>query len=185
MATPDYSFIMRYAKLEEGDIFTGFVPLDYYNYGFEQGYDKGYAEGLNDVDSNGYTLIGNLSWHYSYSGGDAYIENELISTDFGFNGTNYNFDQVTTEDTAPFAFMATDGTYSGYQPGFKVSSDYLYGNIMITMPWYFGVNYFDIVIHNKVNGANLILSYVDSAHWQFNELVRCLSESRWASYDWC
>lgn len=162
MLSSSADLICRYAKLETGSNFTGFVPLDYYNYGYNQGYQNGQGDLLG---SRNYILLDYLAFYGS---------TRNLTSDFVFNDTNYVYGDWTEDlnsvynyNNPNFAIIdSLDGAPSGSQVGYKYENENLYGDILLMMP-YCDDN-LRVVFEVVDSGEVLITSPRDTVHWTLN-----------------
>lgn len=122
---------ISWIKFEKGSSFTGYVPKDYTNYGYNQGYQIGESYGSdNSLTLKGYTRIGGLNDLTS----DFYLQS------VHYVQGSYTYDTLSryTFDTPNYAIY--DSTFSDsrsvrdLQIGFKYESSQLFGNILLTIP---------------------------------------------------
>lgn len=162
MPTANVSTNIYWVKFEKSSSFTGYVPKDYSNYGYNQGVEYGLDH---SVDTLGYYRLDNLSWNsYSYPY-------------FTFNGVSY-LPGAYTEDTYSnynynnpnFAIVDSLDGETNKRIGFKYSNDSLYGDIMVTMPYvlYSTSRYItnlQVVFEDTVTGEIIFINADDTVHW--------------------
>lgn len=157
-------------KLEEGNTFTGWsLPTEDPNYqiGYNQGYQEGYDTGFTDgYDSSAisrlYTKLGDL-----------YYGSSLLSSNFTFANVNYVMGDYTEDLRSLYSYNnpnfavidSLDGESSGSQIGFEISNDFLYGDILIVLPYSTYYNDFQVVFENTSNGEILYTNKNDTLHW--------------------
>lgn len=164
-------------KLEEGNTFTGWtLPTEDpnyqlgYNVGYDDGYDVGYDIGFNSFfGRTNYQLIGNLGKINNSNLQD----NPLLDLDFVFQNQHYTLlnsqdTPVSYYDGNTYSFYYPDGHWSvDYLPGVKVVSNLLYGNILISCPYWLGSSYWQIVFEDTITGAVVYTDYRDTLHYKF------------------
>lgn len=146
-------------KLELGSSFTGYVPKDYVNYGYDQGYSDGYDQVKNIIEYNkiGYSYIGDTAYYNSFAS-----DNDLVSTSFTLNGVSYDYSNAALTEASfnSWVYNSTTGN-----PAVKLSSPYLFGNIMYNLPFYNGeYNRFMFVIEDTSTGDLRTIRFNDSQY---------------------
>lgn len=133
---------LGWIKLEQNDYFSGYVPVDYsyygYNEGYTNGYNLGYDEGTADSNttytSNIYRVIGGVQYSIQYefpsSGGSGVVSN-VEHRYFMYNGVqvgNTSWSLGSSADThiASMTISSYEGWYTALYLGDTVGANTYY-----------------------------------------------------------
>lgn len=166
-----------FVKLEIGSTFTGYVPKDYENYGYNQGYEQG----LNDeFDLRAYRYLDNFSYTSSSGFVNLDFDSDKFSTSFNFDGKKFLIDRYYVSPSASSAYYHNIGSfYSLYDSssvhyyGLKYTNNLLSGDILITFPFVFCDDDFDIMFcfEDTVTGSLNYVTSSDSLHWFWGNII--------------